>query len=77
MDVGALSCPFVACAPQNFHRTVMSGEEDDLMTPEEALIDCARYGELDEVTEILNTIDPVVDVNAADPSGNTALHNGA
>lgn len=56
----------------------MAGElvEDELVSLEEALVDCARYGELDEVLEILNSTDPIVDINYQDSSGNTALHVG-
>lgn len=50
--------------------------DDDMMTPEEALIDSARYGELEEVMALLEAIEPAVNVNAADPGGNTALHRG-
>jgi len=47
------------------------GEEID-MSYEEFLIYSARLGEFDDVKEC---IDEKVDLNTADPSGNTALRN--
>jgi hypothetical protein len=50
------------------------GEEE--WTAEEALLDAARYGDVDDVKSILECMDPVVNVDATDASGNTALHKG-
>ena len=38
------------------------------------LLECARYGELEEVVALVAA---GADVNAADEAGSTALHNGA
>jgi hypothetical protein len=48
---------------------------DGEYTVNDELMDCARYGEIDDVRRLL-TSEPGVDVNFVDDSGNTATHNG-
>ncbi len=49
--------------------------EDEEWTPLEALLDAARFGELEEVRKVLMSGESV-DVNGVDGSGSTALHLG-
>ncbi len=50
-------------------------EEEEEYTPFQELMDCARYGEVEDVRRILAT--EVVDINSTDEYGNTPAHYGA
>jgi hypothetical protein len=53
-------------------------QEEEEYTPSEELVDCARYGELEDVQRLLGPDAPHgVDINFADEYGNTAAHNGS
>ena len=52
----------------------VSNNEEELLTLEEYYLECARFGELNDLKKAMKDADSNFNVNTTDFNGNTALH---